>query len=346
MSRLIPHPSSLIEPSGRPEAPSAPGDLKALSLTVIILTLNEELHIKRCIRNVRELAERIIVVDSFSSDRTVELAKVCGAEVIQRPFKHQADQLQWALDACRIDTEWVLRLDADEFFEPNALAEIRSRLSALSPEITGVDFKRKFFFMGRWIKWGGYYPTILMRLWRTGAARVEQRWMDEHVVLTRGRSLMFHKGDIVDENLAGVDAWMAKHNRYATRQMVDFINREYRLLPADTWADSLPHAQARLKRLMRNNVFGRAPLYLRSVLYFLYRYIIRLGLLDGKQGFVFHTLHSLCYFLLIDAKIDEARAFIRAHGLTAFREHLVRDQKIALWGDRRVKPIIFCDGAC
>jgi glycosyltransferase involved in cell wall biosynthesis len=301
-----------------------------LSLTVIILTFNEELHIERCIRNVRDLAERIVVVDSFSTDRTAELAKVCGAEVIQRPFKHQADQLQWALDACSIDTQWVLRLDADEFFEPNALAEIRNRLSALSSEIGGVDFKRKFYFMGRWIRWGGYYPTILMRLWRTGAARVEQRWMDEHVVLMQGRSVLFRRGDLVDENLAGVDAWMAKHNRYATRQMVDFINREHGLLPIDTAADRLPHAQARLKRLMRNNVFGRAPLYLRSVLYFLYRYIIRLGFLDGKQGFVFHTLHSLCYFLLIDAKIDGARAFIRTHGLAAFRAHLVRDQKISL----------------
>jgi glycosyltransferase involved in cell wall biosynthesis len=299
-------------------------------LTIIILTFNEELHIERCICNVRDLAQRIVVVDSFSTDRTVELAKVSGAEVIQRPFKNQADQLQWALDACSIDTEWVLRLDADEFFEPNALAEIRNRLWAVSSEIGGVNFKRKFYFMGRWIRWGGYYPTILMRLWRTGAARVEERWMDEHVVLTRGRSVLFCKGDLVDENLAGVDAWMAKHNRYATRQMVDFINREYGLLPIDPWADRLPHAQARLKRLMRNNVFGRAPLYLRSVFYFLYRYIIRLGFLDGKQGFVFHTLHSLCYFLLIDAKIYEARAFIRAHGLTAFQEHLVRDQKISL----------------
>lgn len=307
---------------------SAPSDPEALSLTVIILTFNEERHIQRCIQNVRDLAERIVVVDSFSTDRTVELAKACGAEVIQRPFKHHADQLQWALEACSIDTEWVLRLDADEFFEPNALAEISSRLPALSPEITGVDFKRKFYFMGRWIRWGGYYPTILTRLWRTGAARVEQRWMDEHVVLTRGRPALFRKGDLIDENLAGVDAWMAKHNRYATRQMVEFINREHSLLEVDRTIEYRLGAQPRLKRFMRNHVFGEAPLYFRTVCYFIYRYFLRMGFLDGRQGLVFHSLHAYCYFLLIDAKIDEARRFIADNGPEAFRENLARAHRI------------------
>ncbi len=311
----------------RPEiGKDAPSSGKA-SVTTIILTFNEAVHIERCISRIAPLAERIIVVDSFSTDRTVEIAKRLGAEVIQRPFKHQADQFQWALDACAIRTAWVLRLDADEYFEDPAIAEIRQRLPTLPPEVTGIDFKRKFYFMGRWIRHGGYYPTVLTRLWRTGVGSIEQRWMDEHVVLSRGHSLLLCRGDLVDENLGGVGAWMDKHNRYATRQMVDFINREYHLFPVDERLER-GHSRARYKRFLRNRIFGRAPLFARSVLYFLYRYLVRLGFLDGREGFVFHTLHALCFFILIDAKIFEARRFIRTHGLGAFRERLRTRERI------------------
>jgi glycosyltransferase involved in cell wall biosynthesis len=184
-----------------------------LSITAIVLTGNEEVHIERCLARIRTLVRRMIIVDSFSTDGTVALATRLGAEVVQRRFENQAEQFQWALDALAIDTEWVLRLDADEYFEPTALEEIATRLPTLPAEVTGVDFKRKFYFMDKWIKWGGYYPTILTRLWRTGAARIEQRWMDEHAILTRGRATLFERGDLVDENLAGIDAWMTKHNR-------------------------------------------------------------------------------------------------------------------------------------
>ncbi len=301
-----------------------------LSLTAIILTFNEEIHIERCITHLDGLAERVIVVDSFSTDRTVELAKAQGAHVVQRAFKNQADQFQWALDTCNIATEWVLRLDADEYLEPGALAEIRSRLPTLPPDVTGIDLKRKFMFMDRWIRWGGYYPTILTRLWRTGAANVEQRWMDEHIVLTRGGSVLFDKADLVDDNLSGVDAWMTKHNRYATRQMVDFINREHRLFEIDGRVERDAQASIRLKRILRNYVFGNAPLYVRSACYFIYRYFVRLGFLDGRQGFVFHSLHGFAYFVLIDAKIDEARSFIRDHGIEAFRRHLSQHHHIEI----------------
>jgi glycosyltransferase involved in cell wall biosynthesis len=313
------------------EAPTTSSPVRTkVSITAIILTFNEEIHIKRCIGRVAPLAERVVVVDSFSTDRTVEIAKGLGAEVYQRAFKHQADQFQWALENCDVRTDWALRLDADEYLEEGLTAEIADRLNSLPAVVTGIEMRRKFFFMGRWIRHGGYYPTVLIRLWRTGAGYVEQRWMDEHVVLTRGVSQLFKAGDLVDENLAGIDAWLTKHNRYATRQMVDFINREYGLFAADGGLERQAHAQARWKRFLRDRVFARAPLYVRSVLYFLYRYVLRAGFLDGRQGFVFHSLHGFAYFLLIDAKIDEARGFIRKQGIEAFKQHLRTHHKIAL----------------
>lgn len=292
--------------------------LPSASVTAIILTFNEEVHIERCVASARRLAERVMVIDSFSTDRTIEIAKALGAETLQRPFKHQADQFQWALDACDIRTDWVMRLDADEYLEHALVEEVKARLPGLGPDVTGVNFKRKFVFMGRWIKWGGYYPTVLTRMWRAGVGSIEQRWMDEHVVLSRGSSVLLGAGDIVDENLHGVGAWVDKHNRYATRQMVDFLNREYGLFPIDRRVEMGSNAQARWKRFLRNYAFGKSPLYLRSVAYFVFRYFLRLGFLDGRQGFVFHALHGFWYFLLIDAKSDEGRAFVCEHGREAF----------------------------
>ena len=306
----------------------APGGEK-LSITVIILTLNEEIHIERCIASVASFVQRIVVVNSFSSDRTVEIAKRLGAEVTQRAFKHQADQFQWALDNCQIATDWVLRLDADEYFEPSLAAEIVEKLPSLPEHVTGGRLKRKVFFRDRWIRHGGYYPAIFLRLWRTGAACIEQRWMDEYAVLTRGESITL-EADFVDHNLRDIGWWVDKHNRYATRQMVDFVNREVHLFPIDEAMEVRAHAQSQWKRFLRNRVFAQAPLYLRSVLYFLYRYVLRLGFLDGKSGFLFHTFQGLWYFLLIDSKIEEARVFIRTHGADAFRQRLADHYKIDL----------------
>lgn len=299
-----------------------------LSLTVIVLTLNEELHIGRCLESLVGLAERMIVVDSFSTDRTVEIARAAGAEVLQRPFKNQADQFQWALDTCTVTSEWILRLDADEYLEPALRDEIHARLPQLDADVTGVRLKRKVFFRDRWIKWGGYYPAIFLRLWRSGAGRIEQRWMDEHALLTRGRSIQFEH-DFVDRNLKDITWWTDKHNRFATRQMVDFLALEFPLFEVDREVER-SQQQASIKRFLRNRVFGRTPLYLRGLLYFLYRYFLRLGFLDGRQGFVFHFLQGFWNWMLIDAKIDEGRAYIRIHGVDAFKMYLREHHNIEI----------------
>lgn len=296
----------------------------ALSLTVIILTFDEELHIERCIKNVISIADRVVVVDSFSTDGTVEIARSLGAEVVQRRFKHQADQFQWALDALEIGTKWVLRLDADEYLEAALIQEMRQRLPTLSADVAAVRMKRKLIFRGKWIRHGGYYPNVLLRLWRTNAVEVQQLWMDEHVVLKEGETVIFD-GDFCDHNLRDITWWTEKHNRYATRKMVDFIAIEYGL----SRPSSAPPRRA-VKHFLKYTVFRRSPLYLRSVLYFTYRYVLRLGFLDGRQGFVWHALQGFWYSVLTDAKIDEARAYIAEHGVAAFKRRLANQDEIEL----------------
>lgn len=285
------------------------------SITAIILSFNEELHIARCIERLWPLVERIVVVDSFSTDRTVEIARSLGAEVVQRAFVNQADQFQWALDTIPVTSDWTIRLDADEYCEEGLIATLRDRVPHLPGSVHGVVLRRKMIFRGRWIRHGTYYPVHLLRLWRTGSAAVEQRWMDEHIRLLSGERVTITDGDFVDENLGTIGDWTAKHNGYATRHMVDFVGRSIGLIAAEPRPTD---RRARWKRMLREDLFGGAPLYLRSVLYFVYRYIFRLGFLDGRVGFLWHFMHGFWLFMLIDAKIDEAQQQIARHGRESF----------------------------
>ena len=300
-----------------------------LPITLILISYNEEIHLERCLSRIAPWMTRVALIDSFSTDATVAIAERHGAEVFKHPFKNHADQFRWGLEAVAPSTEWVMRIDCDEYFEAGALDALGALLPTLASDVTGVNLRRKLIFREKWIRHGRYYPVILLRLWRNGAAEMESRWMDEHMVLTRGRAVLLEGGDLVDHNLSGLSAWTAKHNRYATLAMVDAINREYQLFEEDRRIETAAAGAARRNRFLKNAVYGRAPLYLRAALLFLYRYVFRLGVLDGRIGFVFHVLHGFWVFLLIDAKIDEARDFIRARGLEAFKQHL-RAERIEL----------------
>lgn len=299
------------------------------SITAIILTFNEQPHIARCIERIKPLAERVVVVDSFSTDATAYTARALGAEVVQHPFKNYADQFQWALDNCRPRTQWVLRLDADEYLEAGAIAQLQRTLQTLPADVTGLEFRLKVIFQGRWIRHGRYYSTKLVRLWRNGVGQIEQRWMDEHIVLAHGRTQQVSGGDLVDHNLKDITFWIDKHNGYATRHMVDFVNREYGLFEHDQRIRKTDSAAGK-RRFLKNAVYAPAPLYLRAFMYYLYRYVFRLGFLDGRAGLVFHFMHAFWLHMLIDAKIDETRRFIAQHGLEDFRQHLKTRYKIDL----------------
>lgn len=275
------------------------------SLTVVLLTHNEEIHIERCIRSLESIASKIFIVDSFSTDKTVEIAESLGAVVTQRKWKNYADQFQWGLDHCGSESEWVMRMDADEYLEPDLLAELPSALKQVSDDVSGFYIRRKVFFYGQWIKHGGFYPHTLLRIWRNGQGRIEQRWMDEHIVLPEDSKTTMLKGHLVDDNRKGMTFWINKHNSYASREMVDLLNNKYDLLARDDSLKSNDDPQAKWKRIMKDDVYSRLPLALRSTLYFLYRYFLRLGFLDGGKGFIWHFMQGYWYRMLVDVKIME-----------------------------------------
>lgn len=272
-------------------------------LTIVILTFNEELHIRRAIESAWNIAREVIIVDSYSTDRTVQIAIEMGAKVLQNPFINQAQQFQWAMDHDHIRTAWTLRMDADEYLTDALVDEIGRKLPGLDKGISGVVLKRQVHFMGKWIRHGGYYPVHLLRLWRTGHAAIEQRWMDEHTKLTQGTSLTF-KHDFVDDNLNSLTWWTAKHNDYATREAVDILNRKYQFITmGHVEEESISAKQAETKRWYKNNFYLRMPLFLRAFLYFLFRFLIKLGFLDGSRGLIWHFLQGFWYRFLVDAKI-------------------------------------------
>jgi glycosyltransferase involved in cell wall biosynthesis len=283
----------------------APNDI-----TVVILTFDEAIHIERAIASVSAIATRVLVVDSFSRDDTVDRARALHADVVQHVFVNQARQLQWALESCDIDTAWVLRLDADEVIEPDLARAIADTLPSLPADVTGINFKRRHIFMGRWIRHGGRYPLIMLRLWRNGLGRVEDRWMDEHVAVTSGRTITLD-GGFADINLRDLAWFTDKHNRYATREAVERVGRRNALLGKDPELDHQSASrQAATKRWIKERFYNKLPFGAGPFGYFLYRYLVQLGFLDGRAGLIYHFLQGCWYRFLVEGRVVELEAGI------------------------------------
>jgi len=284
-----------------------------MSLTVVILTFNEAQHIRRAIESVRGIADRIFVVDSGSSDETVEIARACGADVRHNRWVNYATQFNWALDQLPADTEWVLRLDADEIVTAPLATEIAARLPQLGPEVDGVYVSRRMTFLRRPIRHGGVFPVRILRIFRHGRGRCENRWMDEHIKI-EGAAVTFHN-EILDDNINPLTWWTAKHNSYASREALDLLNLKFGFMPHETVADLRSGQQAGTKRWLKENVYARLPGGARSLAYFCYRYVIRMGFLDGREGALFHVLQGFWYRYLVDAKLYEVHQCMRRDGV-------------------------------
>ncbi|SDD38560.1 Glycosyltransferase involved in cell wall bisynthesis [Algoriphagus faecimaris] len=287
-------------------------------LSVLILTHNETLHLRRCIQSVQPFAKAVFIVDSYSSDDTLEIARSLGAEVFQNPWVNYAEQFNWGLENCPITTQWVMRMDADEYATPELQKEILIKLPAMLPEETAVYVKRRVHFMGKWIKRGGYYPTWLLRIWHHEKGFCEKRWMDEHIKVTTDTPVFFEH-DLVDDNLNDLTWWTTKHNHYATRELVDLLNIRYNFLEYDEVNPALFGSQEQRKRWLKIK-YANLPLFTRPFIYFLYRYFIKLGFLDGTKGLIWHFLQGFWYRFLVDAKVYDIKRRAKFSGKPLVQE--------------------------
>ncbi|SFS01644.1 glycosyltransferase family 2 protein [Yoonia litorea] len=293
------------------------------TITVIILTRDEALHIKRAIASVAGFASRIVVVDSGSADDTVAQARAAGAEVLEHPWRNYADQFNWALDQIAGCGGWVLRLDADEIVEPDLAGAIRAGL----PDVAGLIVTRRITFQGQPVRFGGVGAVPSLRLFREGQGRCENRWMDEHIEVT-GRVAALH-GSICDDNRKGLDWWMAKHVGYANREVVDLMARA-------SEGSGLSGRPA-VVRWIKQHFYRKLPSGWRAGVYFVYRYVLRGGFLDRAEARHFHVLQGFWYRYLVDTKMAEVVRYMKETG--APRRRAIREVLgIDIGSDREARP--------
>lgn len=264
-------------------------------ISVVILTYNEKLHIRRCIENIKPIADEIFVIDCHSTDGTQAIATEAGATVVEHTWPgNQAAQMTWALDNIEMNGDWILRLDADEYLTDALHQEIVNHLDTLEEDVTGVTFALDHIFLKKKLRFGN--PKVrLLRLWRKGKAQCEKRKMDEHMAITEGRIVDF-KGAFVDHNLNDLVWWTQKHLGYAQRERDDLLESAF--------DNANLSSQAAKKRRMKGR-YARLPLFWRSFAYFCYRYFFKLGFLDGKPGFIWAILQAFWYRTFVDALIYE-----------------------------------------
>lgn len=279
-------------------------------ITAIILTLNEEKNITECIRSIQSTVKRIVVVDSFSTDKTVEIAKELGAEVLQHKWVNYSTQFIYALENANIQTKWVFRIDADERLTEESSAELEKlTLEHENDDVNGIVVRFEVNFMGRPLRHGGIYPFRKLLVFKKDKAHMENRNMDEHIVLDEGKSVEM-KNDCLHQDFKTLYDWIDKHNKYSSREVLDYFNRK------ESQASVALSKGARFKRFVKFKIYYKLPMGMRAHLYYWYRYYFKLGFLDGKEGKIFAFLQAYWYRFLVDAKIHEQKLKEKKEGTT------------------------------
>ncbi|MCI8515611.1 MAG: glycosyltransferase family 2 protein [Hungatella sp.] len=265
-------------------------------ITAIVLTKNEEKNIEDCINSMKETVKRIVVIDSYSTDKTAELAKKCGAEVYQHPFENYAKQYIYGVEKAAADTVWTLRIDADERLTPESASELKRLCEEnRNNDVNGIILRFKKNFLGKDLYHGGVYPWKKMNCYKTKFGAIEDRKMDEHIVISSGKTVEM-KTDCLHYDFKSLEYFISKHNWYSSRETVDYFeniesSKIKKKMDPKTW--------------FKMNIYYRLPMGARAHIYYLYRYYIRLGFLDGKEGKIYAFLQAYWYRYLVDAKIYE-----------------------------------------
>ena len=265
--------------------------------TVCVLSFNSRDTIERTIESARRVSPEVIVIDSGSSDGTAELATAAGAQVLHHPFENYGLQRNWAITEIAHTYKWQLHLDADERLTDALIEEIKGLPE--ESEIAGYTIPRYLTFMGRLLR-HNLAPTYHMRLFREGTTLCETRHYDQHFICTGTIKPLQH--EMIDDIRMSLSEWTRRHNNWSDAEVKELLSRETAgRLNARAFGNALEK-----KRYLRG-VYDSFPLFVRPILLFLYRYVLRGGFLDGKEGLVFCVLQTLWFRFLVDAKLYEAR---------------------------------------
>ncbi|WP_316773152.1 glycosyltransferase family 2 protein [Pedobacter frigiditerrae] len=271
----------------------------------IILTYKEEIHLPRLLNSIAGLNAPIYILDSGSTDATLTIAEKFKAAVKVNSFINHPKQWDFALKNFDIQTPWIIGLDADQIVTPELFLQLQNFSDANYQNVNGIYFNRKNYFKGKWIKYGGFYPKYLLKMFRTGIGYSDLNENMDHRFIVTGETTIWKNGHILEENLKenNISFWIEKHNRYsdliAEEEIERLNNLRQQSNKANFWGNP-DERNAWLKRL-----WWKLPLGLRPFLYFSYRLIFKLGILDGSTGILFHFLQGFWFRLIVDVKIKE-----------------------------------------
>jgi len=267
-------------------------------LSVVILTYNEEKNLPYALENVKDWADEVVILDSYSTDKTIEIAESYRAKVHYRKFDNFSAQRKYALNELPIKNDWIFVLDADEYLTDELKDEI-SKLMKNEKDMKDAYFiKRRFYWQGQWLK-RCFYPTTLLRFGKKGLIDCDDRPINEHIIC-KTENIGYLDNDFIDYNRKDLNDWVLKHNSYATSEAEQLMTK-------DKTKYNFFASQYERKRWIRTNIWNNLPPVFRPFIYFTFRYFIQGGFLDGKKAFMYHFIDSFVYRTLIDFKYLEKK---------------------------------------
>ncbi len=271
----------------------------------IILTYNEEVHLPRLLQSIKDLDAPIYILDSGSTDKTLQIAADFGAGVLQHPFENHPKQWDFALKNFPVKTPWVVCLDADQTVTPELKKHLSEFRNEDNQDVDGIYFNRKNFFKGKWIKHGGYFPFYLLKMIRYGVGYSDLNENMDHRFIVTGKTTIWKDCYLLEENLKEnqISFWINKHNRYSELVAQEEVERMLSLRQQTLKPNLLGSPDERTAWLKQ--IWWRLPRYLRPVIYFTYRIFFQLGFLDGREGIIFHFLQGFWFRMVVDIKIEE-----------------------------------------
>jgi len=267
-------------------------------ISFLILTYNEELNIRHTLENIKEVADEILILDSYSNDNTISIVKKYGAKVYYRKFDNFSAQRKFAFSNIPITYDWIFVIDADEILTDELKKELKETINNENNGFDAFFIKRRFYWQGKWLK-RCFYPLYLLRFGKKGLINCDDRPINEHIICTTN-NVGYLQNDFIDYNRKDLSDWVRKHNDYSTREAEQLITH-------DNVKYNPFKSQYERKRWIRTKIWNRLPAVMRPFLYFFYRYFFQRGFLDGKKAFMYHFIDSFVYRTLIDFKYLEKK---------------------------------------
>jgi exosortase/archaeosortase family protein len=275
------------------------------AFSFLILSFNDEMHIGRLLESIKPLRAAVFILDSGSTDNTLNISRAYGATVQYHPFENHPRQWNKALHCFEITTPWIVALDADQVLSPELLDLLRAFDPDEHPDLNGIYFNRKNYYKGRWIRHGGYYPFYMLKMFRRNIGRSDLNENMDHRFIVPGKTRIWKRGYLLEENLkeSKIQFWLDKHSRYSDLLAREEVERmmKIRTQVLNPRLFGNPDERKAIFKMLWLNL----PRFLRPVLYFSYRMTIQCGFLDGRTGIIFHFLQGFWFRLIVDVKIEE-----------------------------------------